>query len=115
VKRISINESGEDPDGNLYDPRSDGFTTTGELTSHTPLRLINSVTYSDYFITANLNEIVTPASPLSVTLSLEPENAIVAQFIGTVTGFYSIEVAMQYVSGAITYDLDFQAGYALSQ
>jgi len=115
VKKISINESGQDQDGNAYDPGSDLFTANGVLTSHSPLRLSNSVTYSAYFFTTNLNEIATPASPLALTLGTGPENALVLRFIGTVTVFYSVEVAMQYVSGAITYDLDFHAGYASSQ
>ena len=112
MNKISINESGQDPDGNTYDPKSDPFTATGQLTSHSPLRLSSSVTYSAYFFTTNLNEIVTPASPLALTLGPGLENALVLRFVGTVTVFYSAEVAMQYVSGAITYDLDFYAGFA---
>ena len=115
MNKISINESGEDQDGNAYDPKSDLFNANGVLTSHSPLRLSNSVTYSAYFFTTNRNEIVTPASPLALTLGPGPENALILRFIGTVTVFYSAEVAMQYVSGAITYDLDFHAGYVLSQ
>ena len=113
VKQISISGSNQDEDGSPYDPKSDLFTATGELTSHTPLRLINSVTYSAYFFTTDLNEIATPASPLTLTLSSGTE-AVVVRFVGTVTIFYSAEVAMQYVSGAIIYDLDFHAGYASS-
>jgi hypothetical protein len=115
VKKITINESGQDQDGNAYDPKSDLFNANGILISHSPIRLSNSVTYSAYFFTTNLNEIVTPASPLALTLGPGPENALVLRFIGTVTVLYSAEVAMQYVSGAITYNLDFHAGYALSQ
>lgn len=112
MKKISIKESGQDPDGIAYDPRSDPFTAGGELTSHSPLRLSSSVTYSAYFFTTNLDEIVNPASPPILTLDPESADAIVARFVGTVTVFYSAEVAMQYVSGAITYDLDFFAGYS---
>ena len=106
-----MNESGQDPDGNPYDPRSDRFNANGVLTSHGPLRLSNSVTYSAYFFTTNLNEIVTPASPLALTLGPGLEDSVIMRFAGTVTVFYSAEVAMQYVSGAITYDLDFHAGF----
>lgn len=115
MKKISIDESGQDPDGNLYDPQSDRFNANGVLTSRGPLRLSSSVTYSAYFFTTNLNEIVTPASPLALTLGPELENALVLRFVGTVTVFYSAEVAMQYVSGAITYDLDLHAGHSLAQ
>ncbi len=111
MKNISINESGQDPDGIAYDPRSDPFNPDAQLTSHSPLRLRSSVTYSDYFFTTNLDEIATPASPLSLTLATAPGGAVAAHFVGTVTVFYSAEVAMQYVSGAITYRLDFHAGH----
>ena len=74
VEQISINEAGQDEDGNQYDPRSDPFTSTGTLS-----------------------------------------DAVIIRFVGTVTLFYYAEVAMQYVSGAITYDLDFYAGYAASE
>ena len=112
MKKISINESGQDQDGNAYDPKSDPFNANGILISYSPLRLSSSVTYSAYFFTTNLNELVTPASPLALTLGPGPENTLVLRFVGTVTLFYSAEVAMQYVSGAITYDLDFHAGFA---
>ena len=111
VEQININESGQDEDGNQYDPISDLFTTNGELTSHSPLRIENTVTYSAYFFTTTLNEIATPASPLVLTTGTWSNDVIIVRFVGTVTIFYSVEVAMQYVSGAITYDLDFYAGY----
>ena len=115
VEQITISESRQNKEGNEYDPKSDLFTASGGLTSHSPLRIKNTVTYSAYFFTTTLNEIATPASPLVLTTGPGPENALVLRFIGTVTVFYSAEVAMQYVSGAITYDLDFHAGFDLAQ
>ena len=110
VEQISINESGQDEDGNPYDPRSDPFTTSGELTCRGPLKINNKVTYSAYYFSTTLNEIVTPYNPPVLTAGTLPE-AVNIHFVGTVTLFYSAEVAMQYVSGAIIYDLDFYAGY----
>jgi hypothetical protein len=114
VEQISISESGQDEDGNHYDPRSDPFTTSGELTCHSPLLINNKVTYSAYYFTTTLNEIVTPLNPPFLTAGTLPD-AVIVHFVGTVTLFYSAEVAMQYVSGAITYDLDFYSGFDLSQ
>jgi len=110
VEQISINASGQDEEGNPYDPRSDTFSSGGELTCRSPLRINNKVTYSAYFFTTTLDEIVTPHTPPVLTAGTLPD-AVVIHFTGTVTLFYSAEVSMQYVSGAITYDLDFYAGY----
>ena len=110
VEQISINGSVQDEDGNPYDPRSDPFTSSDELTCHGPLRINNKVTYSAYYYTTTFNEIVTPLNPPVLTAGTLPE-AVTIHFVGTATLFYSAEVAMQYVSGAITYDLDFHAGY----
>jgi hypothetical protein len=114
VEQISINESGQDEDENRYDPRSDPFTTSGELTCRSPLRIKNEVTYSAYYFTTTFEEIVTPLTPPVLTAGTLSD-AVIIRFVGTVTLFYYAEVAMQYVSGAITYDLDFYAGYSLSQ
>lgn len=105
-----MNESGQDEDGNQYDPRSDPFTPTGELTCRSPLRINNQVTYSAYYFTTTFDEIVTPLKPPVLTAGTQSD-AVIIRFVGTVTLFYYAEVAMQYVSGAITYDLDFYAGY----
>jgi hypothetical protein len=110
VEQIRINESGQDEDGNQYDPRSDVFTSSGELTCNSPLRIKNEVTYSAYYFTTTFDEIVTPLKPPVLTAGTLSD-AVIIRFVGTVTLFYYAEVAMQYVSGAITYDLDFYAGY----
>lgn len=113
VEQISINESGQDEEGSHYDPRSDPFTPGGELNCRSPLMVNNKVTYSAYYFTTTFNEIVTPLKPPVLTAGTLPDAVIIIHFVGTVTLFYYAEVAMQYVSGAITYDLDFYAGYSL--
>ena len=110
VEQISINESGQDEEGNYYDPRSDPFNSSGELACRSPLRINNKVTYSAYYFTTTFDEIVTPLKPPALTAGTLPD-AVIIRFVGTVTLFYYAEVAMQYVSGAITYDLDFYAGH----
>lgn len=110
VEQINISGSVQDEDGNPYDPRSDTFTSGGDLTCHAPLRINNKVTYSAYYFTTTFDEIVTPLTPPVLTAGILPD-AVTIRFVGTVTLFYYAEVAMQYVSGAITYDLDFHAGY----
>jgi len=110
VEQISIDGSGQDEDGNQYDPRSDSFNSGGELTCHSPLRIKNEVTYSAYYFTTTFDEIVTPLKPPVLTAGTLSD-AVIIRFVGTVTLFYYAEVAMQYVSGAITYDLDFYAGF----
>ena len=110
VEQISINESAQDEDGNPYDSRSDTFTSGGELACRSPLRINNKVTYSAYYFSTTFDEVVTPLKPPVLTAGTLPD-AVIIRFVGTVTLFYYAEVAMQYVSGAITYDLDFYAGH----